>query len=47
MCVFLVPIYCENFAFSSLFIGSNGIYINEIKQACDGQISISVNNDKR
>ena len=43
MCVFLVPIYCTRFAFSSLFIGSNGVYINEIKAKCDGQIQISVN----
>jgi hypothetical protein len=42
MCVFLVPVYCSKFAFSSLFIGSNGVYINEIKAKCDGQVSISV-----
>lgn len=42
LCVFLVPVYCTKFAFSSLFIGSNGVYINEIKAKCDGQVSISV-----
>jgi len=42
VCVFLVPIYSDGFPFSSLFIGSNGVYINEIKGQCEQQLCISV-----
>jgi len=39
--LFLVESYGSDFAFSSMFIGTKGWYINQIKQMCPG-LSISV-----